>query len=1061
MKWLAKFVVFSSLVLTSCSGGGGSESAPNVASISEADCTEEATDGGLLCASNDFGLKNSFSFPNWAGNEYSGDTFKVEEFVSLFSPEAVCAEWDGSNCVLEPAAQQLLDEFDALIKNGRCEGMVVLSERIRSGAIPLTSFSAGADSTLELSPKDPLLLNLINYWWASQFSTTSIRATESFRSLKPSQILSQVKAGLDSGLGYSLGIYSDGSGHAVLPIAIRSMGDGIFEVDAYDSNAVGKLRTLKVDTVSESWTYEFGSRNSSEAAKEWSGGKGSMDLTPMSSREGTLVCDDCLKGKVKGSAPTKVTVNPDGRDDSVALRVITGPGQEVTVVDGVVTKNTNGAVVQLHRNGAGGGFTLLVTETDSDLVMNLSVSDTTTLRAGGALADNFAGDSAAGALVSVSRAGRPRVQMSATTDDGTGQISGGSAFTKLTLENTSDLVTVKSESGASASLSVASEQQLVSLKIEDGQTATLEQIENVTGGTKAINVQVKEGATSLYTSTVADTGQVSSTEVVMNGKVAASSNKVIKDIELDSTKLTSLTDATKSVQYTNGELSKQSVNEVAVGGTKDGVFTQGPVLFESPPGSGKYDVRWGWQGAEAVVTVGISSSTGEGVGVGNGISAAGGFWGSGLSLPAGSYVVRLVASNGQSSASVASIKSSSTTTGISAIVQPGVFTQAPSVFESPPGSGKFDVRWGWSGAESSVAISMRGPDGVSIGSAFGLSAKGGYWGPGFSLAAGDYIVKLLATNGETIAAVSSVKTNSAKSTTTVPESTTTTTDAPGVFTSTPIFFESPAGSGKYDLRWNWLGGAETLKTVILNSDGQDIASTVLTASSKLWSLGLSLSPGTYTVIMRASRGASANSLLTINAAATTTTTTTAAGIILSGPTLVEVPSGSGKYVIRWNWSGGVEQMRTRIADSGDNGLANAVVSSTSEEWAIGVSLDPGTYTLQLSTYRGAYASATVTISPPATTTTTMQVPGVFTGSISIVESPSGSGKYDVFWNWTGTESLVTAQLRDGLGFDQTRSGLSASGGTWGGGFSLVQGRTYTVSLTAANGENTRANISIP
>ena len=86
---------------------------------------------------------------------------------------------------------------------------------------------------------------------------------------------------------------------------------------------------------------------------------------------------------------------------------------------------------------------------------------------------------------------------------------------------------------------------------------------------------------------------------------------------------------------------------------------------------------------------------------------------------------------------------------------------------------------------------------------------------------------------------------------------------------------------------------------------------------------------------------------------------------------------------------------------------------------------------------------------------------MFSGAISLVESPSGSGKYDVFWNWTGTESLVTAQLRDGLGFDQTRSGLSASGGTWGGGFSLVQGRAYTVSLTAANGENTRANISIP
>ena len=960
-------------------------SPPTVVGIAEADCTVDAPAGGKLCASNEFGSENGFSFANWAGNEYAGDSFKVEEFISLFSPEKVCAEWDGSNCTLEPSAQQSLDEFDALIKNGRCEGMVVLSERIRSGAIPLKSIGAQAKATSELSPKEPLLLNLINYWWASQFSTKTIEATASFRTLKPSQILSQIKAGLDSGLGYSLGIYSGGSGHAILPVTIRSIGEGIFYIDAYDSNAVGKLRTLKVDTTKELWTYKFGSRNSSESTKEWSGGAGSMDLTPMSSREGTLECDDCLQGRAKGSAPTKVTVNPDGSDDSVSLRVVTGPGKEVNVVDGVVTKNSNDAVVQLHRNGAGGGFTLLVNEDESDLVVNLSVSDTETLRSGGAFADSFTGDSGAGALLSVSRAGRPRVQMSTVSEAAKGSTSGGLAVVDLTLENQSDLVTVNSESGASANLSVASQQQLVSVKIEDGQTASLERVETTNGGSESINVDVKEGETSLYASTVVDTGRVTSTEVVMNGKIATSTNKVFKNIELDSARLATLNDTTKSVQYAAGELTKQPANEQAVDSSKDGVFTQGPTLFESPPGSGKYDIRWVWQGAEAVITASVTNSSGDSYGVGNGLSATGGLWGPGLSLPAGSYVVKLVASNGQSSTYVASIKANTSSTTVATSIQPGVFTQVPSVFESPPGSGKFDVRWGWSGAEASISVSVRGPDGGSVGSASGVNAKGGYWGPGLSLAAGNYTVKLVATNGETISAVSVVKVNPSKNTTTLPESMTSTTAAPGAFASAPIFYEFPAGSGKYDVRWTWSGGNETLQATLLNADGKAITSAVLSAESNIWPLGMSLAPGNYSVNLRASRGASVLTSLIISAPSPTTT------------------------------------VRTTTT------------------------------------------TTTTTTQPivPSTTTTTLG-PGAFSGAVTLTESPVGSGKYDVIWQWVGAESTVTGLVRNlVLGFEQSRSGLSASSGRWGSGFSLSRGRTYVVTVTASNGESVSANVSIP
>jgi hypothetical protein len=468
----------------------------------------------------------------------------------------------------------------------------------------------------------------------------------------------------------------------------------------------------------------------------------------------------------------------------------------------------------------------------------------------------------------------------------------------------------------------------------------------------------------------------------MNGKVAATSNKVSEDIELDNTKLTALTDSTKSVQYANGELAKQPASSSGVDANKDGVFVQTPVLIENPPGSGKYDVQWGWRGPEAVVTIGITTSSGEGVGVGNGVSAAGGSWGSGLSLPAGSYVVKLVASNGQSSTSVASIKSSSSLPAASTSVQPGAFTQAPSVFESPPGSGKFDVRWGWSGTEANVSVSLRSSSGAIISSAAGLSAKGGYWGPGLSLVAGDYTVMLTASNGEKISAVSTMKLNTIKNTTTVPRLMTTTTATPGEFTASPSLFESPPGSGKYDVRWAWSGGAESMKAKLLNASGQEVASATLSVDSKVWGLGISLAPGTYTINIRASLGASTSGSSTISASSTTTSST-------------------------------------------------------------------------------AFTTSTTSTTPSSSVTSTTVGSGVFTGSVRLVESPAGSGKFDAFWQWSGSDSTVTAMVRDGQGFERSRAGLTASSGRWSGGFSLVQGRTYTVSLNAANGESSTTNVTVP
>ena len=143
MRKLTRIVASLSLitVLVSC---GGSEntteegtSDPTDGTFSwEAECTTEAGDlptEGLVCA--DSGMRpttDGFSFENWGG-PVAEDAVTLNTAATLYGLEAVCAEAQTDSCTPLPGAQQWVEEMNASIEGGRCEGMAVLSQRFTVG----------------------------------------------------------------------------------------------------------------------------------------------------------------------------------------------------------------------------------------------------------------------------------------------------------------------------------------------------------------------------------------------------------------------------------------------------------------------------------------------------------------------------------------------------------------------------------------------------------------------------------------------------------------------------------------------------------------------------------------------------------------------------------------------------------------------------------------------------------------------------------------------------------------------------------------------------------------
>ncbi len=328
MVRLGSAVIVGSVFLLACGGGAATGGAkvdaqaaltdlivetPSAAKAgsktSDVSCTGPAPSefgSGELCVDSGYRQDSKFSFANWGNYQYTGDTFNADEFVTLFGAANVCVSGTANNCVLTTESQERLDKLNSQVAGGRCEGMVVMSALLAAGAVKLEDLQPGAKSVSDLDPNDPKLLKQINYWWATQFSPKVVADTTIIREKGIKGVLDGALKGLRKGVFATMGIYTKSSGHALLPVGVTRAADGTFNIIVYDSNLPDQLSRVVIDPVKETWIYLEGAVTPGQATGGWSGTSGTIELTPLISREGGSTCEFC-----KDKSASQLEVNAE------------------------------------------------------------------------------------------------------------------------------------------------------------------------------------------------------------------------------------------------------------------------------------------------------------------------------------------------------------------------------------------------------------------------------------------------------------------------------------------------------------------------------------------------------------------------------------------------------------------------------------------------------------------------------------------------------------------------------------------------------------------------------
>ncbi|MBU6242328.1 MAG: MSCRAMM family adhesin SdrC [Acidobacteria bacterium] len=345
--------ILAVIALVAACGGGGGDSADEVAAEKCADVpAAELAVTGALCS--DTGLRpvdGGFSFENWGG-PVKEDAVTVTTAIAIFGEDGVCAQTTDAGCIPFPAVQHWIDSSNSQIAGGRCEGMAVLSQRIHDGGDAPSQLQEQAARTADLKKETLPVAASISRWWVSQGFEPVIQATNQAWQLEPSEVVAKIDAAIKANAGATIGIYANGMGHAVTPIAVTIADDGKYAISVYDNNYPGKVTVLTVDPATETWSYDVGAANSAEAASTWSGGKSTIDYVVMADREGMQKVpwsDNDRAERSKGSA--RITVSTGGK--SVAGLIINVGTTTIDTRD--LSTVSNGIAVYPNRGGIGTG----------------------------------------------------------------------------------------------------------------------------------------------------------------------------------------------------------------------------------------------------------------------------------------------------------------------------------------------------------------------------------------------------------------------------------------------------------------------------------------------------------------------------------------------------------------------------------------------------------------------------------------------------------------------------------------------------------------------------------
>ncbi|GEM_PF-2828117 len=310
-----------------------------------------------LCVDDGFDVsQDGFSFANWNDTTQPHSTVDVQMLVTMFGHSVVCRPGSERICVPTPRTLHLIDEWNAALTGGRCEGMATLSERMFIDLAQPHDFDTSLNTASQLSRGNKILENEITYWWATQFTDEITSVARESRTRSPSDIVNELIQGLSSSAGYTLALYDKGMGHSLTPYAVSATNDG-WRIHVYDNNYPNIENYIDVNAFDESWSYhprQSSNDNvvrSTDTQLHWTGSTGSIELTPMRARSGPFQCATCNDQSGESRNDDKVTVS------LVTLSRYGEVGLEITTEDGVVTTlhhgphENNGIEVMVSKDG--------------------------------------------------------------------------------------------------------------------------------------------------------------------------------------------------------------------------------------------------------------------------------------------------------------------------------------------------------------------------------------------------------------------------------------------------------------------------------------------------------------------------------------------------------------------------------------------------------------------------------------------------------------------------------------------------------------------------------------
>lgn len=205
------------------------------------------------------------------------------DLVTMFG-SAACVDGIADPCTPTAEAAVWAQMVNQARGAGHCAGMVVqAAQRFRFDELP---------TTVDLVNTGDVTHGIIRAF-ASQFLPEPQQEADRWASRSMREIVAELAASFGSPKPvYTLGLYTDVGGHAVLPYAVEFPDPDTAVVQVYDSNWPGRNRYVEFDLAADTWTFSFSGDDPLTDPAPWTGGKGDADLTALDTRA-AATCPFC------------------------------------------------------------------------------------------------------------------------------------------------------------------------------------------------------------------------------------------------------------------------------------------------------------------------------------------------------------------------------------------------------------------------------------------------------------------------------------------------------------------------------------------------------------------------------------------------------------------------------------------------------------------------------------------------------------------------------------------------------------------------------------------------